>query len=184
MRAIDITVLVLWLGFWAYWLAMAARVKRDRSRPVGFFGARIAIVVVIAVLIRSNLTVRGLFGAETNPALQAAGVAVLLTGLAAAVWARRTLGANWGMPMSQKLDPELVTSGPYRYIRHPIYAAFIVAMIGTTLAVGLFWLPAAVLACAYFVYSAFVEEGWLSREFPEAFAGYKRSTKMLVPFLL
>lgn len=44
---------------------------------------------------------------------------VLASGIMLAVWARVHLGRNWGMPMSQKADAELVTSGPYRFVRHP-----------------------------------------------------------------
>ena len=67
------------------------------------------------------------------------------------------------MPMSQKVDPELVTAGPYRSIRHPIYSGIILAMIGTTMAVSLYWLVAVVVIGAYFLPSAMVEEHTMVR---------------------
>jgi protein-S-isoprenylcysteine O-methyltransferase Ste14 len=88
------------------------------------------------------------------------------------------------MPMSQKVDPELVTTGPYHSIRHPIYSGIILAMIGTTIAVSLYWLAAVILLGAYFLYSAIVEERNMSQLFPSSYPQYKRSTKMLVPFIL
>ena len=106
-----------------------------------------------------------------------------MLGLALAIWARVYLGRNWGMPMSQKADPELVTTGPYRSIRHPIYSGIILAMVGTTIAVSLYWLVAAVLIGAYFTYSAVAEERFMAIRFPESYPGYKRSTKMLIPFV-
>src|SRR5690349_5361617 len=107
-----------------------------------------------------------------------------ILGLALAIWARLYLGRNWGMPMSQKVDPELVTTGPYRSIRHPIYSGIILAMIGTTIAVSLYWLIAVVVVGAYFLYSAIVEERSMARLFPDSYPEYKRSTKMLIPHII
>src|SRR5581483_5209290 len=106
---------------------------------------------------------------------------VLAAGLALAVSARRYLGKNWGMPMTQKLEPELVTGGPYRTIRHPIYTGLIVGMIGTAIATTVYaLLPVAVIS-AYFVYSARMEERYLATQFPQSYPEYRRHTKMLIP---
>jgi protein-S-isoprenylcysteine O-methyltransferase Ste14 len=48
------------------------------------------------------------------------GLALFSAGLGFAIWARVRLGRNWGIPMTQKDEPELVTSGPYHLVRHPI----------------------------------------------------------------
>ena len=76
----------------------------------------------------------------SRPVLAWIGLALFLAGLAVAIWARVHLGRNWGMPMSEKADAELVTTGPYRWIRNPIYSGLILAMIGTALAVSAEWL--------------------------------------------
>ena len=85
--------------------------------------------------------------------------------------------------MTQKVEPELVTSGPYRLVRHPIYSGILVASIGTAVALSWLWLTALALAGIYFVYAATVEERYLTEQFPDDYPPYKRSTKMLVPFL-
>ena len=85
--------------------------------------------------------------------------------------------------MSRKVDPELVTTGPYHAIRHPIYSGIILAMIGTTIAVSWYWLIAVVLLGAYFIYSAAMEERYMAGRFPDTYPGYKQSTKMLIPFI-
>jgi protein-S-isoprenylcysteine O-methyltransferase Ste14 len=118
-----------------------------------------------------------------DPWLQAIGLAIFVSGLVLAIWARRYLGPNWGMPMSEKVDPELVTTGPYSRVRHPIYSGLIVAMIGTAIAVSWYWLIAVALMGAYFIYSAVMEERYMMGQFPDAYPGYRRSTKMLVPFI-
>ena len=100
-----------------------------------------------------------------------------------ALWARVHIGRNWGSPMTRKDEPELVTSGPYRLVRHPIYSGILVAGVGTAVALSWQWLIVVALAGLYFVYSATVEERYLTEQFPESYPAYKQSTKMLVPFI-
>jgi protein-S-isoprenylcysteine O-methyltransferase Ste14 len=85
--------------------------------------------------------------------------------------------------MTQKDDPELVTSGPYHLVRHPIYSGILVAATGTAMALSWSWLVAVGLAAVYFVYSASVEERYMTEQFPDAYPAYKHSTKRLVPFI-
>jgi protein-S-isoprenylcysteine O-methyltransferase Ste14 len=86
--------------------------------------------------------------------------------------------------MSEKADPELVTSGPYRRVRHPIYSGLILAMVGTAIAVSWYWLIAGGLTGAYFIFSATREERYMSGVFPDAYPAYKDTSKMLIPFVL
>jgi protein-S-isoprenylcysteine O-methyltransferase Ste14 len=141
------------------------------------------VIVVLAIL----LLRLGAFqnsGLNSDPWLAGLGLVLFAAGLGFAIWARIHIGRNWGTPMSQKNDPELVTSGPYRLVRHPIYSGILVAGIGTAVALSWSWLIAVALAGIYFVYSATIEEGNLTKQFPDAYPEYRRSTKMLVPFIL
>jgi protein-S-isoprenylcysteine O-methyltransferase Ste14 len=182
MNVVDVVILVGWVAFWIYWLAASVGVKAGQNRSARFAGIRVGVLLVVLLLIR-NRAFKG-HVTTNDPWLQGIGLAVFVAGLALAIWARVYLGRNWGMPMSQKVDPELVTSGPYRRVRHPIYSGMILAMIGTTIAVSLYWLIAVVLLGAYFAYSAVMEERLMSRLFPDSYPEYKRSTKMLIPFVL
>jgi protein-S-isoprenylcysteine O-methyltransferase Ste14 len=183
MNAIDIIIGVGWIVFWAYWLAMAATAKAGRSRWTQFAGFRVGIILVILLLVRLGVFKGG--GAATgNPWLLGIGLALFVIGLALAVWARVYLGRNWGMPMSQRADPELVTTGPYGRIRHPIYSGIILATVGTAVAVSPYWLIAAAIVGAYFLFSAVVEERTMAKLFPAAYPPYKRVTKMLIPYIV
>jgi len=182
MHVVATIVVVTWVAFWIYWLASAAGVKSGRHRWGRVAPIRVGIVLVVLLLVRTHA-----FKGQTTAHdawLEAAGLVLFATGLAVAVWARRCLGRNWGTPMTEKVDPELVTAGPYRRVRHPIYSAIILAMLGTAVAVDWYWLIAVGLAGGYFGYSAVMEEHFMAERFPEAYPAYKRSTKMLIPFLL
>ena len=181
MHIVDLVIFAGWVAFWIYWLAASVGVKSGQTRWTRFAGIRIGVLLLVLLLLRA----KAFKGRVTtnDPWLQGIGLAIFLLGLALAIWARVYLGRNWGMPMSQKNDPELVTTGPYHSIRHPIYSGIILAMIGTTIAVSLYWLVAVLLTGAYFVYSAFVEERSLASLFPGSYPKYKQSTKMLIPFI-
>jgi protein-S-isoprenylcysteine O-methyltransferase Ste14 len=181
MNVIDTVIAVGWLAFWIYWLVASIGVKAGRARWTQFAGLRIGIILVLLLLLRSRVLKD--HTTTSSPWLQGIGLTVFVAGLALAIWARVYLGRNWGMPMTQKADPELVTTGPYRSIRHPIYTGIILAMIGTTVAVSLYWLAAVILLGAYFIYSATVEERLMARTFPDSYPAYKQSTKMLIPFV-
>ena len=182
MYAVDIVIGVGWVAFWVYWLAASVGVKAGRTRWARFTGVRVAIILILLFLLQLRVF-KGHRAVTTDPWLQGIGLAIFLLGLALAVWARIYLGRNWGMPMSEKADPELVTTGPYSIIRHPIYSGIILALAGTTIAVSLYWLIAVVVTGAYFIYSAVMEERHMAEVFPDAYPRYKQSTKMLIPFI-
>jgi protein-S-isoprenylcysteine O-methyltransferase Ste14 len=118
-----------------------------------------------------------------NPLVTIAGFLLCALGFALAIWARMHLGRNWGMPMSLKTAPELVTSGPYRVIRHPIYAGLLLAMLGSACVGGGPWLLFFIVFCVYFVNSAKAEERLMVQQFPAQYPAYQRRTKALIPFI-
>ena len=111
------------------------------------------------------------------------GVALCLLGFGLAINARWHLGRNWGMPMSRKEQPDLVTTGPYALIRHPIYTGLLLAMLGSAMGVNVFWALLLVLVSAYFIYSARREEAVMLQLFPQQYAAYMARTGMLTPRL-
>jgi protein-S-isoprenylcysteine O-methyltransferase Ste14 len=181
MRTVELVFAVGWAAFWLYWLVAAFSMKRGRVPWSREARIRLLLFVIVVVLVRLG-AFRG-HGIDTDPWRAAVGLVLFVLGLAFAIWARVHIGRNWGTPMTQKDEPELVTSGPYRWVRHPIYSGIIVAGVGTALALSWFWLIVVALGGIYFVYSATVEERYLTQQFPDAYPAYRRSTKMLVPFV-
>jgi protein-S-isoprenylcysteine O-methyltransferase Ste14 len=180
MHALQTAIAIAWVVFWLYWLASAFGVKEGRGGRRGFplRGLSVLAVVLLVRVFRG-----GSLGVH-SPVLGAIGATVFVSGIALAIWARVQLGGNWGMPMTEKAEPELVTSGPYRFVRHPIYSGILLGLLGTALATNLIGLIIAAVLGVFFYYSASVEEKNLTATFPTAYPAYRTSTKMLIPFVI
>jgi protein-S-isoprenylcysteine O-methyltransferase Ste14 len=184
-------IAAFWLILVVYWAATAIGAKktigaRVWSREVGL---RVGVLVLILLalrlpvfrqVMRNALT----YAAGANALMGVVGVVLCALGIGLAIWARAYLGRNWGMPMSRKESPELVTSGPYAYVRHPIYTGLLIAMLGSAIGASPSWSIPLVLFGVYFVYSARKEETLMIEQFPEQYPAYMKRTKMLVPFVL
>lgn len=186
---------IFWLILWVYWLISAVGAKKSvrtgRSWWLWSVVVRLVILVVVLVAIYfyhvaafGNLFHILSSGASSNVALSVIGTVLCGAGVAFAIWARVYLGRNWGMPMTRREEPELVTSGPYQLVRHPIYSGFLLAVFGTGLVDGSIWFLVMVLAGIYFIYSAGTEERDMMGQFPKEYPQYMKRTKMLVPFIL
>jgi protein-S-isoprenylcysteine O-methyltransferase Ste14 len=188
MNLFSNIIAVLWIIFMIYWLTSAIGVKKNAqggiSRAKGV-GGRLLLFGIVLVLLNlpSSQNFFGQHDFSFSGIVQLFGVIVCAFGVALAIWARRHLGRNWGMPMSLKVNAELVTTGPYEYIRNPIYTGFLMAMLGSSLVNGIFWLVIFIVFGLYFVYSSKVEEKIMLKEFPTQYPAYKSKTKMLIPFV-
>jgi protein-S-isoprenylcysteine O-methyltransferase Ste14 len=181
VHAVELIFGIGWGAFWLYWLIAAFSMKRGRYSWSSDLRIRIPLLVAVVVLV--HLGAFRTRGNTSDPLRAGIGLALFAMGLVFAVWARLHIGRNWGTPMSRKAEPELVTSGPYHLVRHPIYSGILCAGIGTGVALNWSWLIPVALAGVYFIYSARVEERYLMTEFPDAYPPYRRSTKMLIPYL-
>ncbi|MDQ1401194.1 MAG: hypothetical protein QOK20_3126, partial [Acidimicrobiaceae bacterium] len=167
MRAVELVFVVAWGAFWLYWFVAAFSTKRGRVPWSRELRIRAVIAVIVILLVRFG-AFRG-NGLNTDPWRAGLGLVLFALGLAFAVWARVQIGRNWGAPMTQKDEPELVTGGPYHLVRHPIYAGILVAGVGTAVALSWQWLIAVALAGFYFLYSATIEERYLAEQFPDTY---------------
>jgi len=182
-------IIACWLIFLAYWIISAVGAKRKIRGRSWRRGAWFRLALLIGAFQLQRLPVFRHFsqsiypGDSSHPTIGVIGVIFCATGIAFAIWARHHLGKNWGMPMSLQQDHELVTTGPYARVRHPIYTGILLAMLGSALAEGVGWLPIFLIFFAYFVYSAKTEEKLMAQQFPNDYPAYKERTKMLIPFV-
>ena len=106
-------------------------------------------------------------------------------GLIIALWARRTLGSNWSGNPTLKEGHELITGGPYRWVRHPIYSGLLLMTVGTVWAHGrLIDLIFLVLGSVLVGIKIHIEEGLMLRQFPDQYRSYQERTKTVIPFVL
>jgi protein-S-isoprenylcysteine O-methyltransferase Ste14 len=110
---------------------------------------------------------------------------VVLAGLLLAISARRSLGSNWSAGAAVEHGHELVKSGPYRYVRHPIYSGFLTMVLGTAVLYGHLVGMVILAVCMAGLYvKAMREESLLRDRFFDAYSEYMARTKALIPFLL
>jgi protein-S-isoprenylcysteine O-methyltransferase Ste14 len=120
---------------------------------------------------------------STGFLLASAGAVMALAGVALVVRSRVALGAAWSLVPRADQRMGLVTTGPYRLVRHPIYLGFTLFAAGEALAFAS-W-PALLVVLGgllpSFVWRARAEEALLGRTFDERHAAYRRRTRMIIP---
>lgn len=176
----------VWIFFSLYWEVAAKNSAADKeseatpSRALHVFLANAAVLLLFLPIPR--LTGRFL---PAQPVLIPIGLAVQIVALILAIQARRHLGRNWSGRITIKVGHELVKSGPYRIIRHPIYTGLLGIYAGTAMVIGE-WHALVGLAIAAFTYwrKLRLEEANLASVFGPAWADYRSSTWALLPGLL
>ena len=110
------------------------------------------------------------------------GVALMIAGGALLVWTFRSLGRNLTDTVVTRRDHTLVTHGPYRWIRHPLYTSAGLVTVGLSLAAAnWFLLLAGGLAVALLVIRTRTEERNLEARFGDAYRGYMKRTGRFLP---
>ena len=179
---------VLWLLFLAYWLWGAFRTKPvRRSESTAGYIVRTLLTIAVFFFLFSPTARIGWLASRFVPrsaVLAALGVAVTAAGIGLAIWARRILGRNWSAAVTIKRSHELILSGPYTLIRHPIYSGVSLALFGTALVIGE-WkalLALAIILVSWF-WKAQREEKLLAQEFGASYEAHRERTGMFVPRL-
>ncbi|RWD93232.1 isoprenylcysteine carboxylmethyltransferase family protein [Mesorhizobium sp.] len=171
-----------WMLLIVYLTVQAIGVKRDTEpHLLQSFGLMFAMIAAF-LLPRVQLFAFVNF-APVNAVLSSVGVVLAVAGMFLLVWARQTLGRNWSQTVSAKQDHELVTSGPYRRLRHPMYTGGLLACIGSAIVVGGPFVFLLLLLGAIFIWRVGAEDRLLARQFPDEFPGYARRTNALIPFV-
>ncbi|HEU0159105.1 MAG TPA: isoprenylcysteine carboxylmethyltransferase family protein [Hyphomicrobiaceae bacterium] len=160
----------------------AKAVRRGRPLLQVFTTSLIALAFFLLFQRRSS----GLLGrrlTEVSAPVALFADLVCLGAVAFAIWARLTLGRNWsGALAAVGENHELIVRGPYRYLRHPIYASFLIAMLATATTIGTLAsylaVPVGLLA---FLLRIRIEEALMLSQFPDDYRAYRRQTPALIP---
>lgn len=188
----GIVIDVLWAGWLGYWLLRARDNKATvRREAVGARLRRVMVMVAAAILLIAPVTPGSTAGPlaarfmDDSATLAWAGCALLATGLAFAIWARVHLGRNWSGRITIKQDHELIRSGPYALVRHPIYTGLLLAFAGTALASGTWASLLATALITGMLWSKIrLEERWMQEVFGGQYTQYRHDVRALIPFVL
>lgn len=188
IRVADLFILVLWIGWLAYWLIASRRAKQTRWRePLRerWLHSALALLGTLVLIVPrfTPLFLHARFLGE-RVIFAPLGAVVTALGLAIAVAARMQLAGNWSAAVEIKEDHALIRDGLYRRVRHPIYSGLLLALFGSAIAIDQ-WRE--LIGCALILVALMLksrhEEKRLRQTFSD-YAAYARQTAALIPFLL
>jgi len=171
---------VLWL---VWWRAVKPAVKQETllSQVIHLAPVVVATAMLLTPRFQPALLTRDLLPRAAW--MVPLGLAITFAGLAFCTWARLTIAGNWSGTVTLKRGHELVRTGPYALVRHPIYTGFIVAMAGTSIALdaGRGWVAIG-LVLASLVFKRRTEEAFMRGAFGQDYVDYAARVPALVPF--
>jgi protein-S-isoprenylcysteine O-methyltransferase Ste14 len=180
----------LWLAWLLYWRVSAVGVKaaRRRESPASRAAHLLPLALAGILLWVNTIPYGGVLLLRFLPRSYGAywsGTALLALGLGFSVWARVHIGRNWSATVTVKEGHELIRSGPYALVRHPIYTGLLLAFIGTAIVRGEWRGVLAVLIVLAALWRKLrLEERWMSETFGDEYRRYREHTAALIPFLL
>ena len=188
MNTYTVITLFFWFVLFIYWGINAQKVKSAVQKQSRFSRYLYLFLFFSGwFIIYSPYCAVGILGYQLIPASAASGIAGVIIsacGVAFAIWARKTLGANWSGDVTLKKEHELIQSGPYQFVRHPIYTSFEIGLLGVAITVGqLKGLVGLSLVFACHYYKSAMEEKIMYQQFGDRYDDYAKRVKRLVPFV-
>jgi protein-S-isoprenylcysteine O-methyltransferase Ste14 len=189
VQPLVLTVAGIQIVFWLYWLISAIRTRSTYKRKQSnWFLLPFMLVLVLIWGFLSDQVSSSLMQLRVIPggiATGFLGIIITVIGLGFAVWARIHLGKNWSSRPGIKVDHTLIRTGPYQFVRNPIYTGILFGYAGTAIVIGESWAFFMILfILAVFLGKIRVEERFLLNEFGEAYIQYRKEVKALIPYLL
>lgn len=186
---ISLAILITWAIVLFVWVVGAFTSKRTSQRQSG--GSRLAHIALLfsgTCLLAFHGLEHGWLAIRFVPdtdSYRLTGLGITIIGAFFAIWARFSLGTNWSGRITLKEDHTLIATGPYAFVRHPIYSGMLLAFSGTAVFEGtLRGLLGVILILATYILKIRREEMLMTQRFPEDYPAYRRRVKALIPGLL
>lgn len=181
-----------WLTLVAYWALKAAAVKRSIGTRWLWWreiAVRLAFFALVVLALQLAAVAQALpneisYPLSSSTLMGVTGFVLCVLGIGMAILGRASFGPDWSSSESNHEDRELITTGPYALVRHPIYGGMLLAMLGSAMGQSVFWLLPLGVYGPQFILSARREERLLIERSPERYRAYMKRTKMLLPFVL
>ena len=192
---VQYVIICCWVIFGLYWFISSSSVKSIQETRGWLAGNWHGIWLLIGGLFLSNLPFLAKVGVSISsltilliPSSIVINVVIIVfavTGLIVAMIARRTLAGNWSRAVAFKEDHELITTGLYHYVRHPIYTGVLLMILATALSVGTLSAGIGfVIIVLGLWFKLRAEEELLTVHFPKEYLAYKDRTKALIPYVV
>ena len=192
---VQYVIICCWVIFGLYWFISSSSVKSTQETRGWLAGNWHGIFLLIGGLFLSNLPFLAKVGVSISsltilliPSSIVINVVIIVfavTGLIVALIARRTLAGNWSRAVAFKEDHELITTGLYHYVRHPIYTGVLLMILATALSVGTLSAGIGfVIIVLGLWFKLRAEEEILTKHFPKEYSVYKDRTKALIPYVV
>jgi protein-S-isoprenylcysteine O-methyltransferase Ste14 len=179
----------LWVAYLAFWQIMAVNVKAtQRNEPARSRITRAVVFLSAVVLLSYGGVPLHWLNWPLWPERRLTfwvGAAITAAGLLFSIWARLHLGRNWSRSVTIKEDHELIVTGPYALVRHPIYTGLLTGFLGTAIAVAKLRGALAFVMIFLSLWAKLrLEERWMRDQFGASYQAYSGRVAALVPFLL
>lgn len=168
---------------WYVTESLYPRLGRDPRRKTKDRGSRRVAMLSVHSGIAAGILLRVLGWGDVSPLIQYGGVAIMVLGMFLRAWAIHVLGRHFSVHVAMQPEHRLITTGPYRWVRHPSYTGTLLTVMGVPLAIGIG--PLSPLVGILFVvghsYRIRIEEAMMAELFGTDYESYCRSTWRLFP---
>jgi protein-S-isoprenylcysteine O-methyltransferase Ste14 len=182
----GIIVSICWIIFCIYWFINSSKQKQTEEKPKLniLFSYRIFWTLAFALLLGPTHMSFDFNVLPNFLILNIFADLIAIAGLLICIAARMTLSDNWSMGLDFKKNHKLITTGPYQYMRHPIYTGFLMMFIGTALVIEkIGGIMGIILLLIGTVIRIRNEEILMIENFPQEYPQYKKKIKALIPFI-
>jgi protein-S-isoprenylcysteine O-methyltransferase Ste14 len=187
MNFTGVVILTCWIILLLYWTICAFFQKETKEKPTlksRMFYSLVLLVSYLLLLFSYKFSFLNYILIRTSLAINVVSIFLALGGLIICLYSRKVLGSNWSREVLLKKNHELITVGPYRYIRHPIYSGLLMLFLGTALAIGnLGSIIGFILLFFNFKQKYLDEEALMIRHFKKRYLRYMKKTRALIPFV-
>jgi protein-S-isoprenylcysteine O-methyltransferase Ste14 len=180
--ALEWTIPILWLLWLAYWLIEARNTAPTQKSESLLTGVLYRGATIIGILLIFGLKRPWARLWPVSVPLLCIAVILMLCGFLFAIWARRHLGRYWSARVTLKEGHQLIESGPYDLVRHPIYSGLLLSMAATVMTIAtLQSVCGYALLVGALIFKLAAEERLLAANLGQAYQDYRKRVKALIP---
>jgi len=177
---------LLWALYWLAW-GVFALINGEKNKRVSNALAYLGMFILVFIVASSESEIKAHSPLNFLPSylfLTIIGFVFIAAGFAFTFWARVIMGRNWSGDVELVQEHKLIIAGPYKIVRHPIYAGIFLAFIGTVLIlVDLTGLVLLFLFIYFFTVKSVREEKLLMNQYGEEYLQYKKRIRMFIPYI-